>query len=71
MKTAVRKEDTIPIMYVTAKPLMGPVPKIAKMAPVKNEVTLASTIAEIAPLKPSLIALRMFFPAFISSRIRS
>src|SRR5690606_13923824 len=48
---AVNNEVTIPINKVTANPLIGPEPKITNTIPVKAVVTLASTIADIAPLQ--------------------
>ncbi|MNG23126.1 hypothetical protein D3C84_1076910 [compost metagenome] len=52
IKIDVNNEVTIPISNVKAKPLIGPVPKINKIAPVKTCVTFASMIERIAPCHP-------------------
>ena len=46
--TAVKNEQTIPMISVVAKPLIGPVPNIRRMIPVITEVRLESKIAENA-----------------------
>ncbi len=48
--TAVKKEQTIPMMSVVAKPLIGPEPKSRRITPVMTEVRLESKIAEKALL---------------------
>ena len=48
INTAVKKEDTIPMISVVAKPLIGPVPYISRMKPVITEVRFESKIAENA-----------------------
>ena len=48
MNTAVKNEQTIPIINVVAKPRIGPVPKLKRMIPVMIEVKLESKIAEKA-----------------------
>ena len=48
--TAVKKEQQIPMMRVTAKPFTGPVPIKARMIPVMIEVRLESKMAEKALL---------------------
>ncbi len=40
--TAVKKEQTIPMMSVVAKPLIGPEPKSRRITPVMTEVRLES-----------------------------
>ena len=52
IKIEVNNEVTIPINNVKAKPLINPVPKINKIAPVRMCVTLASIIERIAPFHP-------------------
>ena len=49
-KTAVKNEQTIPIMSVVAKPLMGPEPKTRRITPVMTEVRFESKMAEKALL---------------------
>ena len=71
MNTAVRNEEAIPIINVTAKPLIAPIPKKANITPTIIVVKLASKIAENAFLYPSSIARRNDFPAANSSLIRS
>ncbi len=46
--TAVKNEQTRPMMSVVAKPLMGPVPKRRRITPVIIDVRLESKIAEKA-----------------------
>ena len=46
--TAVKNEHAIPIIYVVAKPLIGPEPLKNKMIPVITEVKFESKIAENA-----------------------
>jgi hypothetical protein len=58
IKIAVNKEVAIPINNVVANPLIGPVPSINKIRPVKPVVILASRIEDRALLKPSLMASR-------------
>ena len=48
MNTAVKNEQTIPIIKVVAKPRIGPVPKLKRMIPVMIEVMLESKMAENA-----------------------
>ena len=43
-----KNEQTIPMISVVAKPLMGPVPKSRRITPVMIEVRLESKIAEKA-----------------------
>ena len=45
-----KKEQTIPMIHVVAKPLIGPVPMVRRMIPVMREVRLESKIAEKALL---------------------
>ena len=71
IKIAVNNEVPIPINKVVAKPLIGPVPKINKITPVKPVVMFASKIEESALPKPSLIASNCAFPLPNSSLIRS
>ena len=56
IKIAVNKDVPIPIIKVSANPLMGPVPNTYSIIPVNKLVILASMIADSAPLilKPSL-----------------
>ena len=60
-----------PIPVVTAKPLIGPVPKINNTNAVSNEVRWPSIIAESACLKPSVYACLIDLPANNSSFVLS
>ena len=70
-KTAVNRVVPIPIINVTAKPLMGPIPTRNKINAVKKVVILPSRIADKECLKPSSTASAKPFPARNSSLIRS
>ena len=48
--TAVKNEQTIPIIHVVAKPRIGPVPVTRRIIPVMSDVKLESKIAEKALL---------------------
>src|SRR5690606_21675856 len=56
IKIAVNKDVAIPINKVVANPLIGPVPKIKRMIPVRAVVMFASRIDESAFLNPSALA---------------
>ena len=49
MKIEQNIDEIIPIINTTAKPLTGPVPKLARMMAIINVVKLPSMIAEEEP----------------------
>ena len=67
---AVNIEVTIPSDSVTAKPLIGPVPKLNKTIAAINVVILASAIVEGAYSYPAWMLACGELPFLISSRIR-
>ena len=71
MIIAVNIEVAIPIIKVTEKPLIGPLPNENKARAANNVVKLASIIVEIALWKPASIASTIFLPALNSSLILS
>ena len=70
INNAVNIERTIPSASVAANPLILPVPFMLRTAAAMRVVIFPSMIADKALLYPSLTAVRVFFPAPISSFIR-
>ena len=64
-------EVSIPIINVTEKPLIGPLPKENKAIAANKVVKLASIIVETAFAKPDSIASYIFLPTLYSSLILS
>jgi len=70
-KTAVKIEAIIPMISVTAKPFIGPVPKLKRKIAAIMVVKLASRMVVKALANPASIAAIGDFPFLNSSRILS
>ena len=70
-KMAQNSVATMPMVSVTAKPRIGPVPNWNRKSAAIRCVAFESRIAESAFEKPASIAARLVFPASISSLMRS
>src|SRR5690606_34307015 len=67
IKMAVKREERIPIIRVTEKPKIGPVPKANSTKPVRRVVMFESRMADKAFLYPFAMAERKFLPKASSS----